>query len=262
MTGAVTYAVGDIHGRYDLLRALLAAIAADIDTIAPERRVTCVFLGDYVDRGPDSATVMTTLLWLARHAPFDCVFLRGNHEQVMLDYIADPLAAAAWLDFGGLATLRSYGVAVDPAVDDFDHVALRDRLLDRLPAAHLDFLHRLAYRHEVDGHLFVHAGVRPGVALANQDEDDLLWIRDDFLLHKGAFPMTVVHGHSWTSARPDVQPNRIGIDTGAYQTGVLTAIRIDGTARRFIAVDEAEASGAYPVRNDGAIDGTRQSDKI
>lgn len=243
----VVYAIGDIHGCYHLLRDLLSQIARDADMLPPYQNITCVFLGDYVDRGPESASVIAALLWLERHAPFDCVFLRGNHEQVMLDYLADPLTAAAWLQFGGVETLQSYGVTVpENRAEPLNHVQLRDALLDLLPAAHLDFLTRLPTRYETKDQIFVHAGLRPGTALTGQVDEDLLWIRDDFLDYEGSFEKLVVYGHTWTSDQPEVSEHRIGLDTGAYETGVLTAARFVGNDVDFLRSTTGTAGKGAP----------------
>jgi len=221
------YAIGDIHGCYALMTDLLARIVADAEALPAAETVTLVFLGDYIDRGPDSAAVLSALIWIARNAPYETVFLRGNHEQAMLDYLEDPRRADTWLEFGGAQTLAAYGVAV-PA--DYgpgaDHPALRDALLDRLPASHLAFLRGLPLSWESADHLFVHAGIRPGTAIAAQDPRDLLWIRTSFLDDDRPHGKVVVHGHSWSSGAPVQKANRIGVDTGAYATGLLTAARL------------------------------------
>lgn len=226
--GQLIYAVGDIHGCYDQLRRLLAQIESDAHDRARGRTASVIFCGDYVDRGPASRQVLDALCWLKRWRPFHVVFLKGNHEQVMLDYLATPDRAADWLRFGGAATLQSYGVTA-PAFDDpaDAHRAARDDLLERLPVSHLRFLESLELMIGVGDYAFVHAGIRPGVALAKQSEDDLLWIREEFLEIAGPHDRIIVHGHTWDSDQPQVRPHRIGIDTGAYETGVLTAIRIE-----------------------------------
>jgi serine/threonine protein phosphatase 1 len=226
--GQLIYAIGDVHGCYDQLRRLLARIAIDAGHHAKGRTPTLVFCGDYVDRGPDSRRVLDALCWLKRRRPFHLQFLKGNHEQAMLDYISAPARTTAWLRFGGAETLQSYGVT-PPQDDDAPelHLAARDDLLERLPVAHLRFLENLELMVGVGDYAFVHAGIRPGVPLARQVEDDLLWIRDEFVETEGRHERIIVHGHSWESDRPQVRANRIGIDTGAYETGVLTALRIE-----------------------------------
>jgi serine/threonine protein phosphatase 1 len=226
--GQLIYAIGDIHGCYDQLRRLLKLIAGDAEASANGRMPTLIFCGDYVDRGPASREVLDALCWLKRRRPYHLQFLKGNHEQVMLDYITAPARTTAWLRFGGFQTLQSYGVT-PPAPDDGPeaHFAARDDLLERLPVAHLRFLEDLELMVGVGDFAFVHAGVRPGVALAKQDEEDLLWIREEFIEHGAPHGRIIVHGHTWVSDQPQVHPHRIGIDTGAYETGVLTALRIE-----------------------------------
>lgn len=240
--GRVVYAVGDVHGRYDLLVPLLAAINDDMAAASPGRRALLLFLGDYVDRGPQSAEVLTTLVWLSRHADFDVTFLRGNHEDMMLAFLSRPQKAASWLRVGGAQTLQAYGVEVTDERPSPDAcVRLRDDLMDRLPASHLAFL-RLLESHAICGnYVFVHAGLRAGVPMEEQSEQDLLWIRDDFLNSTEPFERVVVHGHSWTSDAPVMAAHRIGVDTGAYKTGTLTAVRLGGGAIEFLQAQAAEA---------------------
>ena len=226
--GQLIYAVGDIHGCYEQLRHLLTQIAGDAEAHARGRTATLIFCGDYVDRGPASRQVLDALCWLKRRRPFHLQFLKGNHEQVMLNYISAPTRTTTWLRFGGSETLQSYGVT-PPAPDDAPeaHLAARDDLLERLPVAHLRFLEGLELMVGAGDYAFVHAGVRPGVALADQAENDLLWIREDFLDVEASHDRIIVHGHTWDSDQPQIGPRRIGIDTGAYETGVLTAVRIE-----------------------------------
>ena len=234
--GQLVYAIGDIHGCYDQLRQLLADIARDADDRAKGRITSLIFCGDYVDRGPASREVIAALCWLKRYSPLNVHFLKGNHEQIMLDYIAEPLLAQAWMRFGGIETLRSYGV-VPPSADDAPkaHIVARDDLLEKLPVAHLRFLETLELMAGVGDYAFVHAGVRPGIALADQSPRDLLWIRDEFLECEEDHERIIVHGHSWRDDEPTVLPHRIGIDTGAYETGVLTALRIEDGAVEIMA---------------------------
>jgi len=234
----VVYAIGDIHGCYSQMVALLDRIVADVGREPGEpgggARATLVFLGDYVDRGPASAEVLTGLIWMSRHSPLSTIFLKGNHEQVMLDFIRDPVPHAQWLRFGGEATLRSYGVDVPDEPGAADAVRLRDDLVDRLPASHLEFLRRLELFHEDDRHIFVHAGIRVGVPMAKQHAEDLLWIREGFLEERRPGRKRVVHGHTWLGDKPMVLPHRIGVDTGTYETGVLTAAKLQGDTVDFL----------------------------
>lgn len=233
--GGVTYAIGDIHGCYDLMVSLLERIVADVERTRPGEAATIVFLGDYIDRGPATADVLAALVWLERNAPLRTIFLKGNHEQVMLDYIDDPLRPQQWFRFGGRATLRSYGLDMaEVPLTDVEHIALRDRIVDHLPASHLDFLRRLRLHYESAYFIFVHAGIRMGVPLEQQSAADLLWIRKGFLEEQRPDRKRIVHGHSWTDEKPVTLPHRIGVDTGAFKTGVLTAVRTEGEETRFI----------------------------
>ncbi|HEY8617692.1 metallophosphoesterase family protein [Phenylobacterium sp.] len=255
--GQLVYAVGDVHGRYDLFVELVERLAADAAANALGRQPVLVLLGDYVDRGPDSALVLEALVQLPRAADWRVVALKGNHEQALLRFVAEPQLSAQWLGFGGAATLASYGVAPPAEAEGTAGlVRARDELLAAMPAAHLHRLQTLETLAVVGDYAFVHAGVAPGVPLEDQHENDLLWIRDEFL-GKGAggkggagtppaagFTPTghvIVHGHTWTGPRVALTPQRIGLDTGAYETGVLSAVRLDGAAVAVLQV------GAVPL---------------
>ena len=238
------YAIGDVHGCYDLALALVSAVTADIATLARVVRPLIVFCGDYIDRGPQSAEVLSMLVWMRRQAPCDVVCLKGNHEDMMIAFLKNPHGALAWLAHGGMATLASYGVVVDPLLPVEDQCEeLRDGLLDRMPHSHYDLLHRLPIRMVCGDYVFVHAGLRPRVALDRQSDQDCLWIRHDFLDAPEPFEKTVVHGHTWQSSTPTVTRSRIGIDTGAHQTGVLTAVKLISSSVAFLQV-AANAEGA------------------
>ncbi len=229
--GERVYAVGDIHGCSRQLDALLARIAADPAEGISRRFL--VFLGDYVDRGPDSKGVIERLL--SPPAGFEATAVRGNHDQTLLDFLVDPAVYGVWREFGGRDTLVSYGV-VPPLFDQIeDFERARNDLAAVLPAAHRQFLEGLAGSLRIGGYYFTHAGVRPGVALEEQSPEDLMWIRDDFLNSRQDFGAVVVHGHSPTP-QPVVRSNRIGVDTGAYATGCLTAAVLDGDKCRFMSV--------------------------
>lgn len=228
--GQRVYAIGDIHGRLDLFDELVGRI--DIDRA--RARPVVVLLGDYVDRGLGSAELLERLSSGGLPDWADWVCLRGNHEQAMLDAL-EPEADKAlvrWREFGGRDTMRSYGVPSPLSFGD-DMPGLRADLLTRIPPRHLDWLRSLPLSHRIGDYLFVHAGIRPKVALTDQDPFDLLWIREEFLTSRVNHGVMVVHGHSIELAA-DERSNRIGIDTGAYKTGVLTALALDGTARRFL----------------------------
>jgi serine/threonine protein phosphatase 1 len=232
--GVRVYAVGDIHGSAHLLEALLERITADAaapDHPAPARKLL-VFLGDYVDRGLESPRVIDMLL--AGPPPgFEQVCLMGNHEEAMFGFLEDIKIGPMWLRNGGGETLLSYGVTLPSMVGAERLEAARLMLRERLPASHLAFLKGLALFHVEGDYLFVHAGVRPKVALADQHRNDLLWIRDEFLSSRADLGHVVVHGHT-IAAAPEVRPNRIGIDTGAYATGILTCLVLEGAERRFL----------------------------
>lgn len=226
--GRLIYAVGDIHGCYDQLRDLLAKISDDAAQRAEGRRVGLIFCGDYIDRGPASREVVDAMWWLKRHGPFDLHCLKGNHEQVLLDYLDDPAAAADWMRFGGAETLRSYGV--EPPERDAnpaEHCRARDDLLENMPSAHLKFFENLELMVGIGEYAFVHAGVRPGVPLEEQASRDLLWIRNDWIENDRPAERIIVHGHTWSDHEAEIRPHRIGIDTGVYETGILSAVRIE-----------------------------------
>lgn len=224
--GQRAYAVGDVHGCLDRLQALRAAIAEDLAQ-RPVASATLIHLGDYVDRGPDSAGVLALLEDAPPPAGITAVVnLMGNHEAMMLAAIAgwQGSSAAHWMMNGGEATLRSFGLdhTFDPAV-----------WAARLPPARLAFLRGLTMMHRLGGYVFVHAGIRPGIPLARQSEEDLLWIREPFLSSSEPFEAVVVHGHT-PILQPVVRPNRIGIDTGAVMGGDLTCAVLEASEIRFL----------------------------
>ncbi|ASG24938.1 metallophosphoesterase [Nitrospirillum viridazoti] len=249
--GHVLYAVGDVHGELGLLRRLLDAIARDhaqmVERHGPLTPVL-IMLGDYVDRGPDSRGVVDLLRGGADPAGrtlddmlpgFTRHCLRGNHEQSMLDFLDDPMAALRWLDFGGPATLRSYGlpaVMEGPAV--LQAVALSEALAAQLPPSHRRFLDDLTYQVVYGDYAFVHAGIRPGRPLAEQTAEDMLWIRAPFMLAEGPHEKVIVHGHTIV---PDVDilPQRIAVDTGAYRSGRLSAVVLHGPDIRVLDAQRA-----------------------
>ncbi|MFD1787007.1 metallophosphoesterase [Sphingomonas floccifaciens] len=223
------YAVGDVHGCYDLFRALLQEISRDAGARSPDAVPLIILCGDYIDRGPDSAKVMSAIVWLLRSTAVDVRALEGNHEAILRLFLDDPAGHGDWLRFGGRETLESYGVTVpaDAELSAATLVTLRDALLDAMPLSHDLVLRGLEPYVQLGDYLFVHAGVRPGVPLDRQVRDDLLWIREDFLDDAAPADAIVVHGHTWEDDLPVLLPHRLGIDTGAYETGVLTAVRID-----------------------------------
>ena len=226
------YAVGDIHGRLDLLDRLIAAIDRD----AKNHRGNCltVTLGDYVDRGPSSRGVIERLA--SNPFPGDYVALKGNHEALLEAFLDDPGIGAQWRHFGGLETLHSFGVRVAPLMVERNFDEAAEQLRAALLPVHSEFLASLKTSLTVSRYFLCHAGVRPGVALERQSEEDLLWIRDEFLKSKMDFGKIVVHGHTPTEA-PEVLPNRINIDTGAFATGRLTCAVLDDSNCRFLSTD-------------------------
>jgi len=239
--GRRAYAVGDIHGRLDLLELLLERIESDIAD-NPRVKTNIVFLGDVVDRGPHSAEVVERLRSYSNpHA--SAHFIMGNHEEVMLRVIGgEKDVLSSWLRFGGAETLKSYGLRPRELakMPDEERVAA---LRSAIPLSHRQFLGSFSDSISFGDYLFVHAGIRPGVDLAEQTQYDLRWIRDPFLDDETDHGFVVVHGHTISNA-VDVAPNRIGIDTGAYCTGVLTALAIEGPKRWLIQTSEA---GRQPV---------------
>lgn len=230
--GRRIYAVGDIHGRLDLLRRLHLLVAEDA-AARPGPLNVLVYLGDYIDRG-DASSAVIDLLLDEPVAGFETVHLKGNHEESLLRFLVDIEVGPAWLAYGGAETLLSYGVRPpQPAGRDRELQRAQAELRARLPERHRRFLEGLRLTHEEGDYLFAHAGVRPGVSLARQQEADLLWIRDEFLLSDEDFGKIIVHGHTIT-ARPDVQHNRIGIDTGAFASGTLTALVLEGKTWSFL----------------------------
>lgn len=230
--GLRVYAIGDIHGRDDLLAALHERIEADAKA-GPVERDILIYLGDYVDRGLQSKQVLDRLTG-NRLAGFEHIFLKGNHEQALLQFLRDPAFGKTWKYYGALETLHSYGINELTLTDDptaFERA--REHFADVLPEAHRHFLETLQASAEFGGYFFAHAGVRPGISLSRQIEEDLLWIRDDFLRSSASFGKVVVHGHT-PGEEVVVRRNRIGIDTGAYMTGVLTALVLEGDEKRFI----------------------------
>lgn len=229
--GCRVYAIGDIHGRADLLDALLSRIVMDA-RCHPARRRVLITLGDYVDRGPDSRLVIERLL--APPAGFELVCLRGNHEDLMLGFLQDPDLADLWLANGGTATLTSYGLPeIRPPMRPAQAAALRVALRETLPDSHRGFLDGLTLSHVVGDYMFVHAGVDPRRPLDRQDPQDLTWIREIFLDHNRPLDKLIVHGHT-IAPQPVVAPHRIGIDTGAWRSGHLTALVLSGPDRAFL----------------------------
>ena len=237
------YVVGDIHGRLDLLNSLLDKIHRELER-RPSRKTLLVFVGDLIDRGPESAQVIERLRTYSKRGVRP-IFLLGNHEEVLLRIVGgDKSLIDSWLKFGGLQCLESYGV---------DAKRLRSRPVDEIfeaiqraiPKEHITFLEEFVDSCRFGDYLFVHAGIRPGVEIDQQRQSDLRWIREPFLFDDTDHGFVVVHGHTIRS-EIEARPNRIGIDTGAYRSGILTALAIEGghswsLDTREVAVETANA---------------------
>ena len=230
--GRLVYAVGDVHGRLDVLGPLLHDIAKDAVAAETPERPLLVFLGDYVDRGPESKGVVDLILQMQTWPKFEVRALKGNHEEALLQFLDDPSFGQTWAEHGGAATLASYGVQPPATRTDADAWArARDAFAEALPPVHKAFYENLELMITAGDYAFVHAGVRPGVPLDQQSERDLLWIRQEFLAERGRFEKVIVHGHTPMES-PQLTPSRVGVDTGAYATGVLTAVRLYGEEQR------------------------------
>jgi len=229
--GVRVYAIGDIHGRSDLLDRQHTLIEADF-TAKSAPVVHLIYLGDYVDRGPDSSGVVERLA----KGPSDFVrvsLLRGNHEEMLLRFLKDPSVGPAWWQLGGLETLLSYGIDVSSVLKENGYPGLSEQFNDKVPPHHLTFFAQLMSSITVGDYFFCHAGVAPGIPLEQQKQQDLVWIREKFLDATGDFGKIIVHGHSPVD-RPDFRKNRINIDTGAYATGRLTCLVLEGGSRRIL----------------------------
>ena len=228
--GRRVYAIGDVHGRADLLSELFKRIDHDLRS-RPRVNAMEVFLGDYIDRGPHSREVIDLLI--ARQQNHKAIFLKGNHEDCVLRLLTDPAAFSEWKMIGGLSTVLSYGVKPTGHHDPKTHPRIAAAVAAAMPDSHRRFLGSLALSFTLGDFFFAHAGVRPGISLASQSPHDLLWIRDDFLLHEDDFGKVVVHGHTPTR-EPEVRANRINIDTGAYATGRLTCLVLEDDQISFV----------------------------
>jgi serine/threonine protein phosphatase 1 len=255
--GVCVYAVGDIHGRVDLLSELHRLIAEDASHLTPGTEKLVVYVGDYVDRGMESRQVVDLLL--DRPLPgFTAVHLLGNHDAWLLSFLVDAQIGPTWLRYGGDATLHSYGVSVGLQRDDARiYDKLQADLRQRVPRRHVDFLQNLELSYETGDFLFVHAGVRPTLPLDRQTAEDLLWIREPFLSWRRDLAKVVVHGHT-VGADPIVRHNRIGIDTGACWTGCLTCLVLEEGDYRFLSTARPvqAASGRSAA---GALQGPERS---
>jgi serine/threonine protein phosphatase 1 len=218
------YAIGDIHGCLDLLNELLARISSDV-ALRPTVRPLYVFLGDYIDRGTSSRETIDRLIEHGK--THESVFLKGNHELIAIKCLSDRGLFDQWLRLGGLETLVSYGVPAETLANGKQIAELQSAFHGALPQAHFRFFRDLKNSFECGDFFFAHAGVRPNVELSRQKENDLLWIRGEFLSSNEDFGKIVVHGHTPTR-EIEVGPNRINIDTGAFATGRLSCLVLEG----------------------------------
>lgn len=236
------YAVGDVHGRADLLQRMLTAIIADARDTAPAEHVAVVLLGDLIDRGMQSKEVLDLAIAPGLPANFAYTVLMGNHERMLLDFIETGKGGAAWLAMGGAATLSSYQCAPPAGQPSHRMLArMREDLNRQMPERHRQFLRNLPTSTTYEDYLFVHAGIDPKRPLARQRDSDMLWIRTPFLQNPGPFEKIVVHGHHITEA-PEMLRHRIGVDTGAYATGILSAAVLEADMRRVLQVGDKRLS--------------------
>ena len=234
--GVRVYAIGDIHGRADLLAQLHDKIARHAQQSATVSENIILYIGDYVDRGPQVREVIDLIV--SKPLPgFQSIHLKGNHEAMMLEFLEDATTGMAWRDAGGLETLRSYGAVHGPGnLHPADYDRAREDLEANMPETHKSFLYNLKLSATIGDYFFTHAGVRPGVDLDDQKEEDLLWIRYTFLNSTKDFGKVVVHGHT-PDNNVDFKPNQIGIDTGAFMTNVLTCLVLEGTSQDLLQTD-------------------------
>lgn len=229
--GVVIWAIGDIHGRLDLLQPLAEVILADLASSNAQRKVV-IFLGDYIDRGPDSRGVLAYLEVLSRDGDVEWHFLKGNHEEAMLAFLAEPAEGEKWCEYGGGETLASYGLKVPQLkhrAEAWEHLSAD--LDHRMSDSERRFLETLTLSVSIGDYFFAHAGARPGKSLDQQTARDLMWIRGSFLNSEESFDRVVVHGHT-PASEVHIDHRRIGLDTRAYASGVLSAVRLSGVDQR------------------------------
>lgn len=229
--GTRIYVVGDIHGELDLLEELHEKMLADTAD-QPDAQIVQIFLGDYIDRGPDSKGVVD---WLMRAPPagWQRICLKGNHETMVHDFLEDSKTLKRWQQLGASQTLRSYGVRLSDSHKKVSAGAQQADFAKKMPNKHRKFYNDLPLFFEMGSYFFVHAGIRPDRALHEQEEQDLLWIRDEFLNSKRDFGKIIVHGHTPVS-KPKIRRNRINIDTGAYMSGKLACLVLENDEQRFL----------------------------
>lgn len=233
----IIYAIGDIHGRHDLLLRLIDLIRTDIDQYIQEngglKKITLIFLGDYIDRGLNSKNVIETLINLDVFGA-KRIFLKGNHEAVLLDFLENPDFGLKWAKYGGRETLASYGIDLPLNLESYDRWDdMRNDFLNVIPPYHLLFLRNLQTYQIQEQYMFVHAGIDPDQDAESQTEEEYLWVRDKFLKNKKKLPYVIVHGHT-PESRPVWDGRRIGIDTGAYISNTLTAAKLTRGSVEFL----------------------------
>lgn len=230
--GRRIYCIGDIHGREDLLLKLATLMTEDTAGYLGKKQV--VFLGDYIDRGMHSKQVLDTLTDNGFLPGFEKIFLKGNHEHTLLEFLYnDSSVLKDWWRFGAQTFFYSYGLVIPGIPSESSYAKLRAELKAALPIAHLHFLQQLKPSFTLGDYFFAHAGIKPGIDLRHQHSKDLYWIRDEFLASSQMHEKVVVHGHTITP-EPTVLPNRIGIDTGAYASGKLTCLILENGTQRII----------------------------
>ncbi|RWM05686.1 metallophosphoesterase [Mesorhizobium sp.] len=237
--GMRLYAIGDVHGRHDLLAAMHRRIERELE-YAPSSDWRIIHLGDYVDRGPDSKGVIDFLIEARERDPRN-LMLAGNHDIGFLDFLDRPDPDGLFMRYGGVQTAASYGVKLSTGSSWFgrpDEVLAHGHaaLVEALPQAHVDFLRSLSFSVTFGDFFFCHAGIRPGVALESQSPQDLIWIRDAFHDHPGLYPKVIVHGHT-PVPEAEVMANRVNVDTLAWQSGMLSALAVDGGDKRIVTVE-------------------------
>ncbi len=232
--GIRVYAIGDIHGCDDELVRMIKLIKKDLKA-TPVKRHHIIFLGDYIDRGPNNKKVVSRIIKLAKSKPKNFVCLRGNHEDMLLAYLSNPEEVAyKFFTYGGMQTVHSYGIASGTMANAVKNaVKIRDALKKAIPGSHLKFLQRLKTHFSLDDYFFCHAGIDPEVSLKKQNPHDLMWIRQKFLTSKSLYNKVIVHGHT-PQPEPKLLPNRINIDTRCYDTGILTCVVLEGRTKRLI----------------------------
>ncbi|MDC7692790.1 metallophosphoesterase [Asticcacaulis sp. DXS10W] len=235
----LTYAIGDVHGRFDLFKKMVHRIKADMEHT--ETRCRIILLGDYIDRGRESAKVLNGILALQRQEWCDTVVLKGNHEQVLLKFLKDAEIGPKWFRYGALETIQSFGVHIsgEPKTGE-EWEALRQKLRAAITPLQRKLLTSLKLSFEAGDYLFVHAGIDPWKDRQLQGEDTLLWIRERFLKVSRACSKAVVHGHTPEEEVVN-QKWRIGVDTGAHATGVLSAVRLEGVTRKVLKVNPRDS---------------------